>query len=280
MINTKIIPEISGIYKFTNKIDNKVYIGQTKNLRRRIKDHLEDYKKDKSNSYFYKAIRNHKIENFEVELILEGNFTKIELNEMEIRLIELFKSNNHLFGYNLTKGGCAFNTIVSEETKKKMSKSQTGRKHTEETKKKIGSNTKGKIVSEESKEKMSKSQTGKKLKEETKQKISESNKGKKMKPESIEKTRQANLGRKFTQEHIEKLKVSHLGYVHTEQTKQKMSESKKGKKQSLEHVEKNRQAHLGKKLKPESIEKRTRTRKFNNIIKYFAKNNWIYDWVI
>ena len=53
MIHLKLIPKISGIYKITNTINNKVYIGQAQNLYVRVREHLKGYKNNKNNNYFY-----------------------------------------------------------------------------------------------------------------------------------------------------------------------------------------------------------------------------------
>lgn len=78
---------------------------------------------------------------------------------------------------------------LSEETKAKIGAWGLGRKHTDETKRKITLKNVGNTYN-----------LGKKHSEETRRKISESNKGKVMSPESIEKTRQKLLGRKLSEE--------------------------------------------------------------------------------
>lgn len=77
----------------------------------------------------------------------------------------------------------------SEETKIKIGAWGRGRKHTEETKRKITEKNIGNTYN-----------LGKKHSEETRKKISESNKGKIMSPEAVEKTRLKLLGRKLTEE--------------------------------------------------------------------------------
>lgn len=72
----------------------------------------------------------------------------------------------------------AKNKVVSEETKKKMSIIRTGKKHTEESKKKMSESAKNKIVSEETIIRLSNLRKGVKMSEEQKIKISESLKGK------------------------------------------------------------------------------------------------------
>ena len=67
-----------------------------------------------------------------------------------------------------------------------------GRKHSEETKKKIGKVHKGKKVSEETRKKMSKAHKGKKLSEEARKKISEANKGRKPSEEARKKIGKAS----------------------------------------------------------------------------------------
>lgn len=61
-----------GIYKYTNKINQKSYIGQSIQIEKRKKQHIQSaYNKNHINYYsdFYKAIRNFGIENFDFEIL-------------------------------------------------------------------------------------------------------------------------------------------------------------------------------------------------------------------
>lgn len=88
-----------GIYKITNKINQKHYIGQSVNIENRWNKHKSDmYKK----SYpLYLAFNKYGIENFSFEIILEC--TKEELNDKEVEYIEKYDSFYN--GYNQTLGG-------------------------------------------------------------------------------------------------------------------------------------------------------------------------------
>lgn len=109
------------IYCHRNKINNKVYIGQTcQRLERRWRDG-EGYSHC---SYFYKAIQKYGWDNFEHIILLE-NLTLEEANKNEVRLIKLFDSMNPEKGYNLEYGGD--NKTHSEETKQKISNSLKGK---------------------------------------------------------------------------------------------------------------------------------------------------------
>ena len=91
-----------GIYKITNLINNKVYIGQSVYIEQRWRQHR--YAANSGNDhYLYRAIRKYGIKNF--------SFTVIEqcaqdlLNEREQYWIKQYKSNDSNYGYNLTAGG-------------------------------------------------------------------------------------------------------------------------------------------------------------------------------
>lgn len=299
MINLQTIPIIAGIYKFTNKTNNKVYIGQALNLRSRITGHVYYYHKDyKENCYFYNAIKFHKIENFEVEILVEGCFSKQELNEMEITLIRLFKSNNPIYGYNLTAGGGGSSGVkLSQEHIEKLRQANLGRKLSNESKEKLRQANKGKIVSDETRKKQSESHKGYKPSLEIieKRKLSNKNfkhseeskekmRGKIVSQETREKLSKVNTGYKHSEEAKEKNRQAHLGknlgHEVSNETKQKISESQKGKFVSEETRKKLSEKGKGRKTSPEGTEKRIRSLKFNKAIKYFEKNNWIYEWVI
>ena len=97
------------IYLITNKVDNKQYIGKTqRTIEQRWYEHCKnaEYGVD---TYLYRAIRKHGVENFIVEKIGEG------LNDEEILLIA---SNQP--AYNMTIGGEGGNTSNSPNYQKAM----------------------------------------------------------------------------------------------------------------------------------------------------------------
>ena len=97
------------IYKITNIVNNKVYIGQVsgKTIYERFKRHVKDSKK--LNTYIGRAIQKYGYKNFTIDEIDFANNQK-ELNEKEIYWIKYFHSTNQCKGYNLTDGGDGGNT--------------------------------------------------------------------------------------------------------------------------------------------------------------------------
>jgi group I intron endonuclease len=133
------------IYKATNIINHKVYIGQTiKTLDYRKRKHINNaFRNPKTR--FHQAIIKYGEENF-IWTIVENNIeSKDILNEKEIYWILFFNSFNN--GYNDTKGGKSFlGYKFTEESKKKMSLSHLGQ---------------SRPCSKEHREKISKSVSGK-----------------------------------------------------------------------------------------------------------------------
>ena len=91
------VKKVRGIYKVTNKINGKVYIGQSVDIGRRWREHMTA----KDDIYFHKAIQKYGVENFEWEVIEQCK--KKDLDEREIYWIEYYDSFNK--GYNCTRGG-------------------------------------------------------------------------------------------------------------------------------------------------------------------------------
>lgn len=88
-----------GIYKFTNKIDGKSYIGQSVDIKRRYKEHKT---RKTEYSLFHDAIKEYGFDNFDFSII---ELCKVEeLDEKEIYYI---KEYNTLIpnGYNVSEGG-------------------------------------------------------------------------------------------------------------------------------------------------------------------------------
>lgn len=90
------------VYVHTNKTNKKRYVGITSqaNLKRRSKNG----KAYKGCIYFYRAIEKYGWNNFDHE-VLVSNLTEIEAKEMERFYIELFRTTNLMFGYNIDSGG-------------------------------------------------------------------------------------------------------------------------------------------------------------------------------
>lgn len=96
------------IYKVTNKVNGKSYIGQTRyTLEFRWRQHL--HKKD--NVYFHNAIKKYGAENFSVEVLEECDVDK--LNSREIFYIA--KYNTFENGYNLTLGGDGNRRLILDD---------------------------------------------------------------------------------------------------------------------------------------------------------------------
>jgi group I intron endonuclease len=108
------------IYKITNNINSKIYIGLTahNNPKDRWYRHTADARKG-VDTYFYNAIRKYGKDNFTFEVILQA-FDIEALNNFEIHFIKFYQSNNKKFGYNITEGGKY--AKLTDETKNKLSK--------------------------------------------------------------------------------------------------------------------------------------------------------------
>lgn len=98
-----------GIYKYQNKLNGKVYIGQSIDIERRQYNHKSSAYNEKANDYnsqFHQAIRKYGLENFNFEIIAEltpEEYTRQTLNQLEIFFIRYYDSFKN--GYNATEGG-------------------------------------------------------------------------------------------------------------------------------------------------------------------------------
>jgi len=124
-------PNLYGIiYKIENRINGKIYIGQTKkSLKDRIYAHL------KGNSHVGNAFKKYGIDSFAISII-DRTASKKELHEKEKYWIKTLNCRSPN-GYNITSGGDGGTDFCAEETKIKIRKSLTGRPRPEETKQKM-----------------------------------------------------------------------------------------------------------------------------------------------
>ena len=185
------------IYRASNKIDGKVYVGkwQGSRVEDRWRMHLKAVERG-SPYHFHRAIRLYGPENFSLEVIAKTKDTA-ELVQLEMDQIKLHKSYTPEFGYNMTMGGDT--PIPTLEILKKMSDIGKQRYaagdlteifklgHTEESHKKISNTLRGIEHSSESNQSRSRTLCGKKKSLEHCAAISEGKSGKKMTPEAYAK---------------------------------------------------------------------------------------------
>lgn len=110
----------SGIYKIENKINGKIYIGCSKDIERRFKQHK--LKTKKTTSIIKKAINKHGVDNFTFKILLQC--PNICFDYWEKKYISDYNSMVPN-GYNLTGGG-EYQKIISEETRNRLINSHIG----------------------------------------------------------------------------------------------------------------------------------------------------------
>jgi len=116
------------IYKVTNRINGKCYIGKTSRpLEERMYQHTFVAARNTSNSIFHKALRKYGVENFEWEIVEECESERaLNLDEeLYIRQFNSYAPNKE--GYNATYGGeGSTGRVLSDKTKAKISSSNIG----------------------------------------------------------------------------------------------------------------------------------------------------------
>jgi group I intron endonuclease len=223
-MNYDLVPRYGIIYKIVNKLNGKIYIGQTvKSVDQRLREHT------KGNSYLSNSLKKHDTQSFEISVIDSAENKKF-LNEKEKHWIRLYncKVPN---GYNLTDGGegadFGENNVAKRPEVRKKLRDNNCMKRSEVLLKFKGENnsffgkhhTKESKIGEKTKEGMIKSGAGKK--------ISSAKKGQKYPPRTEEYKRKMSLihkGKIVSEETRMKLRKPK-----TEETKRKISIARKGK---------------------------------------------------
>lgn len=208
-----------GIYKITNRINGKSYIGQSINIESRIQSHFQE---TKIISPLYSSIKKHGKDNFEWCILIECLVE--ELDSFEVLMIKefdtLFSNGN---GYNQTDGGKQYRfddsikEKISQKTKEKMDVFVKDRISHSLVEKWKDVNYRGKLSGKFKSDYMKGIFIGRELSAETKEKISNSLKS-------------------FYQEN-----GAPTGFKHSEESKKRMSVSAKKRFECPDQREKNQQ---------------------------------------
>jgi group I intron endonuclease len=188
----------SGIYAIKNRTNNKMYIGQSVNVRKRKSYHLWLLRTNNHfNPKLQSAFNKYGEENFEFVILEKCN--KDELDDKEIKYINRYNTIND--GYNICEGGeGSLGRTLSEETKQKISNANTGRKQDEVAKKR---------KSEIMKELWETAEYRKKMEQRPKPKPW--NKGRRHTEEEKKHLSEKLKGRRITEEHKKKLHELYKG---------------------------------------------------------------------
>lgn len=163
---------IYSIYRITNSINGKVYIGQSINPERRFRRHCK-----RVDSVISRAIAKYGAPNFTMEVIYQTT-DENDVDWAEQHFIQEHKSMVEFGGYNVEPGG-QVNKTMSETSKQKISATLTGRKQSEEHRANGAKSRTGRKATEEHKNNIRLAAIGKKRgspSEETRLKIIETKK--------------------------------------------------------------------------------------------------------
>lgn len=113
---------IYTVYKITNLINQKIYIGYTsKTAEYRLSSHIYGAIKNPESHYrLARAIRKHGAENFITEALYQSPDKSHVANEMEDFFIRQYNSMDESIGYNMAPGGQG-GDIKSKEQKRQLS---------------------------------------------------------------------------------------------------------------------------------------------------------------
>jgi group I intron endonuclease len=234
------------IYKTTNKLNGKIYVGFD-SLNRPIEKYAG------SGLLIKKAIEKYGLRNFEKEIL--EHVSEENWQEREQYWIE--KLNAQENGYNITPGGMGGDTLSNhpelDQIRKKLSEKNSGRIFTEERNQKISHALKNRPFSEEHKKAISENHHdvsgennpmyGKNHKEESRKKMSEKHSGKVLTEEHKRKVGEASRGKTYEERYgnekakelREKRRLALKGKPKSEEAKLRMSIAAKNRKKKNEN---------------------------------------------
>ncbi len=209
---------LCGIYSITNTINGKQYIGKSSRIKERWSEHKRKLKNNKHyNPHLQYAWNKYGANAFEFRII--KCCKERYLNRFEKLYIKIY--NTRETGYNIHKGGgCGsgedalfYGHYHTEETKKKLSELNKGKKCSEETKKKLSV-----IAKERYKDKKNHPWYGRKHSEESKKRIKENH-------ADFSGKNHPFYGRKHSEQARKNMSEGHKGYKPTPEALKKMSDA-------------------------------------------------------
>lgn len=193
------------IYKITNTVNSKIYIGKTTHsIDHRFKEHCKSSLRNRSyTSYLYNAMNEYGIENFKVEEIDTAENLE-ELDDKERFWIRELSSQNPEIGYNIQEGGEGGSTrsVEYKPTEAQLKALEVGR-HLPS--------------SDLQKQRLALYRTTCVVSEATREKLRIARRGKKDSKETLEKKRISHLGKKLSERSEaskENYRNSSLGRIH------------------------------------------------------------------
>jgi group I intron endonuclease len=124
------------IYKYTNKINGKCYVGQTIHPEGRKLAHQRDVE-NSTGFAFHSAVRKYGWENFEYEVVVTAPVDL--LNDLEINIIHM--EDAYTKGYNMTEGGGG-RSEISNYQKEQIAKNNKERVLTKATRQRMSESAK------------------------------------------------------------------------------------------------------------------------------------------
>jgi len=153
----------SGIYKLTNTVNEKVYVGSAVNLGNRKENHYACLRNNKhKNGRLQHSWNKHGEASFEFSILeyVEDKNNLIEREQFWMDFYDVVGDN----GYNISpKAGSSLGVKHTAETRKRMSESRIGKKLSIEHCKKISEGNIGRVVTAETRQKSSNTQKGRSM---------------------------------------------------------------------------------------------------------------------
>lgn len=236
-----------GIYRITNTVTGTVYIGSSRNVHNRFRDHRKDLRAGShKNIHLQYAWNKYGEYAFLFEPIAECALHCLVGQEQEV-MDSYFSIGEKLYNRKPSFHS-RVGMEVSDETRLKMSIANTGKVRTEKQRLNISHSLLGRKLSSAHKEKIRAYRAGKPLSDSHKAALRAAALGRVISSEQRLKLSTLMKGRKQQVSTIEKIRAANTGKKRSYEYKMRMSELMKGRNISRETRERMRLAKLGRTL--------------------------------